>query len=446
MSHRAINPSKQTEASKRNIIHVAREHKRAFAGSISAAIGRIKIWMLPTILAVTLASDPVIAGMVTAAYVIGICICTPIWARFFHVIGTRVMGVWATLAQVLGYGVLIWALSTNASKPALLLSAFIAGLAQWSIISLNRWMWARTIGLGDDLDIAYSWETAIDGISAVLGPVLAGLTCSMMGGPGAVTVAGTLTVTGSIMFFASIWNLDDHSDVDSIVDSAPTAMDDIEDNSAIIENSTEDNDDNSVDDNAEDNDDNNVVKPKIVWTRPLIMSMTSRLIINGVWAFPILGIAASDPDRAAIVGAALGVGSAIGSLLSARAEVRRVITCAIIGSVLLLCAGVIMWAQPAWWVASIVLTGLAGACGAVPTVYVNALIARVAGVDHVNIVMAWTQTGMQASGAAGNVIAGFAATVNPGLSLMVGGIVLSLSIIGIIDGRNEIHHRSVMAS
>jgi hypothetical protein len=121
-------------------------------------------------------------------------------ARF----GTRRLGMTLAILNALA-ATLLAAAGMTASRPAMLSGAVLVGLTQPHVGLLVRVHWSHTLGRGTAiLRTAFGYESAVDELSFVIGPAVAGLFAAVW--PGAGPLLGmTLLLLGTSLPFASMY-------------------------------------------------------------------------------------------------------------------------------------------------------------------------------------------------------------------------------------------------
>lgn len=115
------------------------------------------------------------AGFMSAVYVLSAAFVTPIYARLFDKYGQKKVGL---ITAPLQYGsLLLFALAAylRAPLPLLFVLAVIVGLSMYSVgaVVRTRWAWALHDKPEEYLNTAYAYESAIDELIFILGPILA---------------------------------------------------------------------------------------------------------------------------------------------------------------------------------------------------------------------------------------------------------------------------------
>lgn len=184
------------------MVGVLRAHPRMTMASMCAAVARVKISGMP--LALTLATQHTYgtwgrAGLAVACYVTGIGLFTPIYARLFTRHGEHHTGRTAVTMQTILFLTLTLTIHLHAPYTLVCLAAFVAGMGQFSIISLVRARWTR-LTRDKELTGAFAWETIMDDTTTVLGPLIVTMT-AMTGAMTPLITLTTLTTVGGIAYF-----------------------------------------------------------------------------------------------------------------------------------------------------------------------------------------------------------------------------------------------------
>jgi hypothetical protein len=115
-------------------------------------------------------------------------------ARF----GARRLGMVLAVLNALAAVLLVLA-SASASRPAMLGGAVLVGLTQPHVGLLVRMHWSHSLGRGTALlRTAYAYESSVDELSFVIGPVAIGLCAAVVPGTGPLLGMALLLVTTSL--------------------------------------------------------------------------------------------------------------------------------------------------------------------------------------------------------------------------------------------------------
>lgn len=178
------------------------------AFSISGAIARLPMSMmsLGIVLALNYMYDNwTIAGAMSAAYVLATAAVTPLYARLYDRLGQRKVGKFVLAIQIIA--MLAFAFAALARVPIAVLFplAIIMGLTQFSFGALVRTRWSYVLqrtGNEDLLNTAYAFESAVDEIVFVLGPILAAFLAASVHPVSQLFVPTIACALGGSIFFA----------------------------------------------------------------------------------------------------------------------------------------------------------------------------------------------------------------------------------------------------
>lgn len=115
------------------------------------------------------------AGFMSAVYVLAAAVVTPVYARLFDKYGQKRVGLIVAPAQYVALLAFALAAYLRAPLPLLFVLAAIVGLCMYSVgaVVRTRWAWALQGKPEDYLNAAYAYESAIDELIFILGPILA---------------------------------------------------------------------------------------------------------------------------------------------------------------------------------------------------------------------------------------------------------------------------------
>jgi MFS family permease len=140
------------------------------------------------------------AGTVSATFVIAQAICAPQLARLVDRRGqARVMVPSVTVSGLALAGLAVTAVS-GAPLWTVYACAVVSGATVGSIGALVRARWTQAVHTPKDLHRAYSWESALDESTFVLGPVVATTLATSVTPWAGVAVAAVLIVVGGYSF------------------------------------------------------------------------------------------------------------------------------------------------------------------------------------------------------------------------------------------------------
>jgi hypothetical protein len=120
--------------------------------------------------------------------------------------GTRRLGTTLAMLNALAAMLLVGA-SMTMSRPAMLSGAVLVGLTQPHVGLLVRVHWSHTLGRGTSvLRTAFGYESAVDELSFVIGPAVAGLFAAVRPGAGPLLGMALLLLGTSLPFAAMYTN------------------------------------------------------------------------------------------------------------------------------------------------------------------------------------------------------------------------------------------------
>jgi MFS family permease len=181
---------------------------------MAAALARLPMSMisLGIVLAINhLYGDWTSAGTLSAVYVLAAAVATPIFARLFDRYGQRTVGRIALPLSALSLAAFAGAVLVRFPLWSLYLIAIFMGLTQFSFGALvrTRWTWVlrrkKANGEGYDprlLSTAYSFESAIDELIYVIGPVFATFLATAVHPVSQLFVPLAALIGGGTVFFA----------------------------------------------------------------------------------------------------------------------------------------------------------------------------------------------------------------------------------------------------
>lgn len=180
----------------------------AKAFSASAALARMPMSMmsLGIVLALNhLYNNWTIAGTMSAAYILAVAAVTPFYARLFDRFGQRKVGRVALSVQVVV--MLVFAFSALARVPIALLFvlAILMGATQFSFGALVRTRWTYLLQRThneDLLNTAYAFESAVDEIVFIFGPILAATLATSVHPVSQLFVPTACCALGGTVFFS----------------------------------------------------------------------------------------------------------------------------------------------------------------------------------------------------------------------------------------------------
>ena len=177
----------------------------ALAFSLAALVGRLPIAMLG-IGTVLLVEDRrgsyALAGLVSAAYAVGLAVLGPAVSRLVDRRGQRRVLPWALLVSAAGVLGLVGLLETDAPAPALLACAAVTSASASQLGSCARARWSTLLhDRPDEVSRAYAWEAVVDEVVFVLGPLVVVL-CALVDPALGLLAALALGVIGTLAFVA----------------------------------------------------------------------------------------------------------------------------------------------------------------------------------------------------------------------------------------------------
>ncbi|MFT9111372.1 MAG: MFS transporter [Bifidobacterium psychraerophilum] len=178
--------------------------------SAAAALARLPISMIPlgTVLAINgIYGDWTSSGIVSALNVIGIAAGTPMFARLFDRYGQRSVGRIALVLSISSMLVFAGAVLLTAPLWLLFFLAFVMGATQFSFGALvrTRWSWVlERSGHGELLTTAYAFESAVDELIFIIGPIFATVLATSVHPVSQLFVPALALLVGGFAFFALV--------------------------------------------------------------------------------------------------------------------------------------------------------------------------------------------------------------------------------------------------
>ena len=179
----------------------------AAAFSAAALVGRLPISMLG-IGTVLLVEDRrgsyALAGLVSAAYAVGLAVLGPLISRFVDDRGQRRVLLPALGLSSTGIAALVLLLETRAPTGWLMLAASVTSASTTQLGSCARARWRSTLAAaGREVEIprAYAWEAVADEVVFVAGPLLV-VACAVVDPAVGLLVALGLGAAGTLAFVA----------------------------------------------------------------------------------------------------------------------------------------------------------------------------------------------------------------------------------------------------
>ena len=179
----------------------------ALAFTVSALVGRLPISMLG-IGTVLLVEDRrgsyALAGVVSAAYALGLAVLAPLVSRVVDRRGQRAVLPMALAVSTIGVAVLVVLADSDAPAGWLVAAAAVMSASSSQLGSCVRARWSSvltTAGRSADVQKAYAWETVIDEVVFVFGPLVV-VTCALADPAVGLAVAALLGLAGTLALIA----------------------------------------------------------------------------------------------------------------------------------------------------------------------------------------------------------------------------------------------------
>ncbi len=177
----------------------------ALAFTLAGLVGRMPIAMLGigTVLLVQDRRDSfAVAGLVSAAYALGLAVIGPAVSRLVDRRGQRRVLPAALLVSVLSTVAVVLLAGPSAPLPLLLLAASVMSAAPSQLGSCARARWSALLrGRPGEVPRAYAWEAVVDEVVFVLGPLVVVL-CALLDPAVGLVVALALGGAGTLAFVA----------------------------------------------------------------------------------------------------------------------------------------------------------------------------------------------------------------------------------------------------
>lgn len=175
------------------------------AFSAAGLLARFPVSMVGIAIVLMLASitgSYATAGTVSATFVIAQAVCAPQLARFVDRHGqARVMTPAVTLSGLALAGLVVAAVS-GAPIWTVYACAVVSGASVGSVGALVRARWTQAVRTPKELHRAYSWESALDESTFVLGPVIATILATSVTPWAGAAAAAVVIVVGGYAFLA----------------------------------------------------------------------------------------------------------------------------------------------------------------------------------------------------------------------------------------------------
>lgn len=175
----------------------------ALAFSSAGLLGRLPISMLGLgiIFLVREATGRyALAGSVVAAFVLAQALSAPLLGRLVDRVGQRRVLLPAVAVHATAVAVLLACAALDAPVATYYLAAGTAGAAMVSVGSLVRTRWSAMVGGTPELHTAFSYESVVDELVFVVGPIAVTLMATALSPSIALSVATGLGVVGVVVF------------------------------------------------------------------------------------------------------------------------------------------------------------------------------------------------------------------------------------------------------
>ena len=180
----------------------------AKAFSAAAAVARLPVSMMS--LGIVLALNHIydnwtIAGAMSAAFILAVAVVTPLYARLFDRFGQAKVGRVALTLQVICMFAFAAGAFFRVPLPLLFVMAILTGLTQFAFGALVRTRWAWMLrGQQDDslLNTAYAFESAVDEVVFVFGPILAAFFATSVHPVSQLVFPAFCSLIGGSVFFS----------------------------------------------------------------------------------------------------------------------------------------------------------------------------------------------------------------------------------------------------
>jgi predicted MFS family arabinose efflux permease len=142
------------------------------------------------------------AGALSATFALVNAVSAPVIARLVDRLGQRAVLAPAVALHAAGIAVFVALVSAGAATPALFVSAAVAAVFGPSIGSLVRARWGHVLGRDPRLHTAYAFESVLDELIFVLGPLLVTVLATRVRPQAGLLTAAFLLVVGSAALLA----------------------------------------------------------------------------------------------------------------------------------------------------------------------------------------------------------------------------------------------------
>jgi MFS family permease len=172
------------------------------AFSAAGLLARMPISMqtLGTVLLVSATTGSYgLAGAVSATVALAQALVSPLVSRLVDRLGQARVMVPALAAHVAGLAALVGLVLAEAPSWTLFPAAALFGAAYPPVGSLVRARWAHAVGRSGLLPAAYSWESALDEVIFVVGPILVTVLATGIAPAAGLLVAGAFAGLGGLL-------------------------------------------------------------------------------------------------------------------------------------------------------------------------------------------------------------------------------------------------------
>ena len=177
----------------------------ALGFTTAGLVGRLPISMLGigTVLLVEDRRDSyALAGLVSAAYALGLAVLAPLVSRLIDRRGQRRVLPAALAVSAVGIVAVVLLAGTDAPAVWLVLAATVMSTASSQLGSVVRARWSALLsGRPDEVPRAYAWESVVDELVFVLGPLVV-VVCAVVDPALGLLVALALGAAGTLAFVA----------------------------------------------------------------------------------------------------------------------------------------------------------------------------------------------------------------------------------------------------
>lgn len=149
--------------------------------SAASFIAHLRCGIIPIALNLAIAhyyDNWALVGIISAVYVIGVAIASPLYARLFER-SERIPGIIAVSFQSIISILLILCLGFKWHVIILAIISFMIGFTQYPTGSIIRTRWSMAVS-NECIPIAYSWESVLDDMVFVISPAIAAVLSTML--------------------------------------------------------------------------------------------------------------------------------------------------------------------------------------------------------------------------------------------------------------------------